>query len=199
MRNVRLIFRAGCLLAAACLWNGCGQPAGPPPVTQANASPTPAPSAAENFLDGKDLGADKLRDKANQAANSLGKYLDGQDPRMREKFQHLTDKITAQLAKDKGRWREKLQAERTRLQPQIEQLRQRLSQSGGATRDKLRDQLSELEKQSDTTDQKLSKLETMGADAWKQFKRQLKADAARDKSPPVDDPDATPAPTPAEE
>lgn len=191
MKRALFCLALGSVLASALLLAGCGKPTNPtPPLIQ----PTPTPTPEKSVFQGKDFNADKLRGKANQAANSLGKYLDKEDPKIRAKFQHLSDKLTAQLEKDKGHWREKLEAERTRLQPQIERLKQRLVQDGGAARDKLRDQLSALEKQSDTTDQKLSKLETMGEDTWKQFKAQLKADAAREKAPPTDAPAATPVP-----
>ena len=93
---------------------------------QQTRQPRPAPHAGHpqthprpraSLFDGKDLDPDKLRDKANHAATSLGKYLDKQDPKMRERFQRISDKVTAQLDKDKGRWREKLQAERQPTRP----------------------------------------------------------------------------------
>ena len=192
MKHVFLVLGAASALALA----GCDKPANPaPPITQ----PTPTPKPDNGLsLDGKDLDVDKLRDKANKAASSFGNYLDKQDPKMRERFQHLTDKLTAQFDKDKGRWREKLQSERQQLGPQIDKLKEQLAQGGNATKDKLRDQLSALEQKSATTDQKLSKLESVGANAWKNFKAQLKEDEARDKTPPTDDA-ATPIPSPTDE
>ena len=182
--------------ALALAWAGCSKPANPaPPVTQP--TPTPKPDTRISF-GGKDLDTDKLRDKANHAAGSLGKYLDKQDPKMRAKFQQITDKVTAQFDKDKGRWREKLQAERRQLGPQIDHLKGQLAQ-GGDTKDKLRAQLSDLEKKSALTDDKLAKLQSIGADAWKNFKAQLKADEAKDKAPPVDEDGVSATPTPADD
>ena len=174
-------------------WRVAAKPNPAPPITQP--TPTPKPDKGISF-DGKDLDTDKLRDKANHAAASLGKYLDKQDPKMRERFQRISDKVTAQLDKDKGRWREKLQAERQQLGPQIDHLRGELAQSGDATKDKLRAQLADLEKRSNLTDDKLAKLQSVGSDAWKNFKAQLKADEAKDKTPPVDEDDDAPTPTP---
>ena len=192
MKHVFFVLGAASVLALA----GCGKPDPAPPITQP--TPTPKPDKGISF-DGKDLDTDKLRDKANHAATSLGKYLDKQDPKMRERFQRISDKVTAQLDKDKGRWREKLQAERQQLGPQIDKLKGQLAQSGDTTKGKLRAQLSDLEKKSALTDEKLSKLQSVGKDAWKSFKAQLKADEANDKAPPVDEDDASPTPTPAAE
>ena len=193
MKHVFLVLGAASVLALA----GCNKPVNPaPPVTQP--TPTPKPDTKIS-LDGKDLDADKLRDKANQAAASLGRFLNKQDPKMREKFQRVTDKISAQLDKDKGRWREKLQAERQQLGPQIDKLKGQLAQGGDATKDKLRTQLDYLEKKSALTDENLAKLQSVGADAWKNFKAQLKADEAKDKAPPIDEDDASPTPAPTPE
>lgn len=191
------LFRLGAVslfVAWSLLAGGCGKSAAPTPTSaEAQAAPTPTPDA---LFDGKDIDTDKLRDKANKAANSIGKYLEGQDPKLRDKFQRLSNKLTEQLDKDKGRWREKLEAKRHELEPQIEKLRERLAQQGGEAKDKIQAQLSELQNQSDTTDQKISKLQSLGADAWKKFKKELKADAAKDRTPPKDE-DDTDTPTPA--
>ena len=194
MKHVFFVLGTASALALA----GCSKPANPaPPIVQP--TPTPKPEKSDKIsFGGKDLDTDKLRDKADQAASSLGKFLDKQDPKMREKFQHLTDKVTAQFDKDKGRWREKLQAKRQELGPQIDKLKSQLAQSGDATKDKLRAQLDELQKKSTTTDAQLAKLQSIGADAWKNFKAQLKEEAAKDQAPPTDD-DATPTPSPKDE
>lgn len=200
MKNALFVFGVGSVLVLAGGPVGCNKPAEPPPTVQAKATPTPTPKPAADvsIFDSKDINAEKLRDKANKAADSVGKYLDSQDPKLREKFQHLTDKVTAQLEKDKGHWREKLEAKRKELGPQIAKLRERLAQDGDATKDKLRAQLSELEKQSSTTDEKLAKLQAIGADAWKKFKAQLKEDEAKERTPPTDE-GTTPSPTPTPE
>ena len=195
MKHVFLVLGAASVLALA----GCNKPAPAPPITQPTPTPKPDKSDDKISFGGKDLDTDKLREKANQAATSLGKYLDKQDPKMRERFQRITDKVSAQLDKDKGRWREKLQAERQQLGPQIDHLKGQLAQSGDSTRDKLRSQLADLEKKSALTDDRLAKLQSVGKDAWKNFKAQLKSDEAKDKAPPVDEDDASPTPAPTPE
>ena len=193
MKHVFLVLGAASVLLLA----GCNKPSPAPPVAQPTPTPKPEKPDDKLSLGGKDFDPGKLRDKANQAANSFGKFLDQQDPKMKAKFQRLTDKLTEQFDKDKGRWREKLQSERQQLGPQIDKLKAQLAQ-GGVTKDKLRDQLSALEQKSATTDQKLSKLESVGVDAWKNFKAQLKEDESRDRTPPTDEA-ATPTPSPTGE
>ena len=193
MKHVFLVLGAASVLLLA----DCNKPSPAPPVTQPTPTPKPEKPDDKLSLGGKDFDPGKLRDKANQAANSFGKFLDQQDPKMKAKFQRLTDKLTEQFDKDKGRWREKLQSERQQLGPQIDKLKAQLAQ-GGVTKDKLRDQLSALEQKSATTDQKLSKLESVGVDAWKNLKAQLKEDETRDRTPPTDEA-ATPTPSPTGE
>ncbi len=193
MKNVRFILGAGSVLAAVFVLGGCGKPAAPPPTVEAKATPSPTPLTS--LLDGKDLDSGKLRAKANKAADSIGKYLETQDPKLREKFQQLSNKVAGRFGQDKDHWREKLEAKRHELEPQIEKLKAQLAKEGGQTKDKLREELSELETRNDTTEQKLSKLEVIGADAWKKFKAQLKDDEARERTPPVDSPDPSPAPS----
>ncbi len=173
---------------------GCGKPE---PEKAPLVQPTPAPKAASND-DGKEFSAKDIRHKADQAANSLEKFLKDQDPKLRDKVQRLADKVSDKLGKDKDRWREKLQEKRRELQPQIEQLREQLGQvAGDKNKEKLKDALSKLEGKSQDADKKLAELETAGADAWRQFKAQWKEDAAKDdRTPPVDPADPTPKPTP---
>ena len=174
---------------------GCGKPEPQtPPVVQ----PTPTPKADASTDDNKDFSAKNIRHKADQAANSLERFLQSQDPKLRDKVQRLADKVSDKLGKDKDHWREKLEEKRRELMPQIEQLKQQLGQSDGdRNKEKLKDALSKLEGKSQDTDKKLSELETAGADAWKQFKAQLKEDEAKDSNntPPTDD-DSTPTPSP---
>lgn len=195
MKNALFILGAGMLLASSCGVGGCGRQATPPPVVEARASPTPAP--ADDLFSRKDFDSDKLRAKADKAVASLGKYLDREDPKLRAKFEKLGNKLADRFGQDKDHWREKLQAKRHDLEPQIEKLKERLAREGGQAKDKLRDQLSDLQRQSDSTDQKLSKLEAIGADAWKQFRAHLRDDEAKEKTPPTDSDDekaATPSP-----
>ena len=146
--------------------------------------------------DGKDFSAKNIRHKADQAANALGRFLKDQDPKLRDKVQRLADKVSDKLGKDKDHWREKLESERRQLLPQIEQLKEQLGQTDGdKNKEKLKDALSKLEGKSEDTDKKLSELETAGADAWKQFKAQLKEDEAKDSNTPPTD-DASPMPSP---
>lgn len=191
MKSVPLFLGTGALLALSLVCGGCSKPAAPAPQTQAKASPPPTPD--DSLFGDKDMDTDKLRQKANKTADALGKYLDSQDPKMKAKFQKLSDKITAQLEKDKGHWREKLEAKRKELAPEIDKLRTQLDSAGDGTKDKLRAQLSALEKESGHTDEKLAKLQSAGADAWKKLKAELKADEAKGKTPPPDE-DATPTP-----
>ena len=181
MKNALFNCGAGMLLALNLTLGGCHKPA-PTVTVQATPSPTPSPTP-DTLFDGRDLDTGKIRAKASKAAESVGKYLDTQDPKLRERFEKLKDKLSAQLEKDKGRWREKLEAKRHELEPQIEQLRAQLASTGDAAKGKLREQLAELEKQSGSTEEKLARLQTVGADAWKQFKAQLKADQAKEKAP----------------
>ena len=170
---------------------GCGKPE--PQETPPVAQPTPAPRAASKD-DGKDFSARNIRHKADQAADSLEKFLQDQDPKLREKVQRLADKVSDKLGKDKDHWREKLEEQRRRLMPQIEQLKAQLGQTNGdKNKEKLADALTRLEGKSADTDKKIAELETAGADAWKQFKARLKEDEARDHdTPPIDDPTPTP-------
>ncbi len=181
-----------CLALPLCL-TGCGK-SDPetPPITQE----TPSPTAAASTDDGKDFSAKNIRHKADQAANSLEKFLKDQDPRLRDKVERFADKVSDKLGKDKNHWREKLEEKRRQLMPQIEQLKGQLSETGGdKNKEKLKDALSKLEGKSEDTDKKLAELETAGADAWKQFKTRLKEDEARDNdTPPTDDATPTPAP-----
>ena len=133
MKNALFNCGAGMLLALTLVLGGCSKPV-PTVTVEAKPSPTPAP---DDLFDAKDLDTDKLRAKASKAADSLGKYLETQDPKLRAKFQKLSHRITDQLTKDKGRWREKLEAKRRDLGPQIERLKEQLARDGGAARDQL--------------------------------------------------------------
>ena len=171
---------------------GCGKhDAAQPPIAQ----PSPSPTVATTSTDNKDFSAKNIRHKADQAAVALEKFLKDQDPKLRDKFQRLADKVSDKLGKDKDHWREKLEEKRRELQPQIAQLKQQMGAADGdKNKDKLRDALSKLEGRSQDTDKKLAELEAAGADAWGQFKAQLKKDEANDgNTPPTDD---TPTPTP---
>ncbi len=185
MKNALFIFGAGALLVSSLALEGCGKQAAPPPVVEAKPSPTPAPRVVL-FAD-RDFDADKLRARADKAVDSLGKYLAHEDPKLRAKFQRLSNKLVERLGPDKDHWREKLKDKRRELEPQIAKLKERLAREGGDAKEKLSAELSDLQNKRDTTDQKLSKLEAVGVDAWKKFKAQLKADEAREKTPPVDD------------
>ena len=102
-------------------------------------------------------------------------------------MQRLADKVSDKLGKDKDHWREKLETKRRELMPQIDQLKAQLGDTNGdKNKQKLKDALSKLEGKSADTDKKLSELETAGADAWKQFKAQLKEDEAKEDNTPAD-------------
>ena len=174
----------------------CNKPAEEkPPIVQPTPTPTAATSATSATGDNKDFSARNIRHKADQAAVALEKFLKDQDPKLRDKVQRLADKVSDKLGKDKDHWREKLEEKRRELQPQIAQLKQQMGAADGdKNKDKLRDALSKLEGKSQDTDKKLAELEAAGADAWGQFKAQLKKDEANDNdTPPTDD---TPTPTP---
>lgn len=192
MKN-RWIFHAFCCLALPLGWAGCGKPEPEaPPIAQ----PTPTPKTASDDAD-KDFSAKNIRHKADQAANSLEKFLKDQDPKLREKVQRLADRVSDKLGKDKNHWREKLEEQRRALGPQIKQLKQQLGQvDGDKNKEKLKDALSKLQGKSADTDKKLAELESIGADAWKQFKARLKEDAAKGNDTPPTDDDPTPTPPP---
>ena len=188
MKN-RSVFKLLLGLALPLGLAGCGKPEpAAPPIVQ----PTPTPKSASN--DDKDFSAKNIRHRADQAANSLERFLKDQDPKLRDKVQRLADKVSDKLGKDKDHWREKLEQQRRQLMPQIEQLKQQLGQTDGdKNKQKLKDALSKLESKGQDTDKKLAELETASADAWKQFKARLKEDEARDNdTPPTDDPTPTP-------
>ena len=171
---------------------GCGK-SDPEPASQTQTTPTPTPEAIDSS---KDFSAKNIRHKADQAANSLEKFLKDQDPKLRDKVQRLADKVSDKLGKDKNHWREKLEEQRRALLPQIEQLKTQLGQiDGDKNKQKLKDALSKLEDKSGDTDKKLAELESAGADAWAQFKAQLKEDEVKENTPPTDD-EETPTPTP---
>ena len=174
---------------------GCGK-SNPDTAPVVQPTPTPQSTASASADNDKDFSAKNIRHKADQAANSLEKFLQGQDPKLRAKVQHLADKVSDKLGKDKDHWREKLEQQRKALMPQIEQLKQQLGQADGdKNKEKLKNALSKLEDKSQDTDKKLAELESAGLDAWKQFKAQLKEDEAHDNdTPPTDD--ATPTATP---
>ena len=186
MKNLLIAGALACL--AFCL-AGCGKS---DPAPAAEATPSPTPKVADN----KDFSAKNIRHKADQAANSLEKFLRDQDPKLRTKVERLANKVSDKLGQDKDHWREKLEQKRRELMPQIENLKQKLGEvDGDKNKDKLRDALSKLQGKSEDTDKKLAELEAAGADAWKQFKAQLKeADVAGDNTPPTDDPSPTPSP-----
>ncbi len=189
MKNQLDFYLLVCLALSLCLV-GCGK-SDPEPTLQTKATPTP-----ETVDNSKDFSAKSIRHKADQAANSLEKFLKDQDPKLRNKVQHLADKVSDKLGKDKNHWREKLEEQRHALLPQIEQLKTQLGQvDGDNNKRKLKDALSKLEGKSGDTDKKLAELESAGADAWAQFKAQLKEDEVKENTPPTDD-DETPTPTP---
>ena len=179
---------------------GCGKP-DPDAAPIVQPTPTPSSAASASADDGKDFSAKNIRHKADQAANSLEKFLQGQDPKLRAKVQHLADKVSDKLGADKNHWREKLEQQRKALVPQIAQLKQQLDQTGGdKNKEKLKNALSKLEDKSEDTDKKLAELESAGLDAWKHFKSQLSEDEAHDNdTAPTDDApstdDATPTPS----
>ena len=170
--------------------SGCGK-TDPDPVAAATPSPTPL------VADNKDFSAKNIRHKADQAANSLEKFLKDQDPKLRTKVERLANKVSDKLGQDKDHWREKLEQKRRELLPQIKDLQDKLGDAGNdKNKEKLRNALSKLQGKSEDTDKKLAELEAAGADAWKQFKAQLKeADAKEDSTPPTDD-DDSPTPSP---
>ncbi len=191
MKN-RSVFNFLIRLALPLCLSGCGK-SDPAPTSLTQATPTPTPVATD---DAKDFSAKNVRHKADQAANSLEKFLKDQDPKLRDKVQRLADKVSDKLGKDKNHWREKLEEKRRELGPQIEQLKEQLGQvDGDKNKQKLKEALSKLEDKSGDTDKKLAELEAAGADAWSQFKATLKEDEVRENTPPTDD-DSTPTPTP---
>ena len=184
---VRPLLMAPCFVLTLGL-AGCSKPDDPPPVTKAEATPTPTPPT-QNLAD---LSSDRLKHKADKTIKALSGFLKNDDPRLQAKLQKLGDKIVH----DKDNWRKKLQEKRDELRPQIEQLKGQVAQAEGKSREEVDRQLAALEAQSRNADKKLEELEGATGDAWKRIKAQLKEEET--KGDQADDgADGSPTPTPA--
>ena len=178
------------LLAFLCA--GCSKPAEPPPVTRAEATPTPTPPKT----DLADVASDKIKHKADKAIKALSGFLKSEDPHLQGKLQKLSDKI----AHDKDGWRKKLEQKRDELRPQIDELKERVAKAEGKSKDDVDRQLATLEAQSQNAEKKLSELEGASGDTWKKIKAQLrdaeaKGDVTKDDAA-KDDADMPPTPSP---
>ena len=162
---MRFSLVAALVFACGLCLGGCDKPDAPPP--QARATPTPAPK------DELDAGTNRLKAKAEGAIAAVKNYFVKDNPKGREKF-----------TRDKAKWHDKLSKEQIDLQPEIDRLREELGKVETAKgRDQLRDDLARLEDRSKETGRKLAELEAASQDAWKAFKKRLKAEEAKNGAP----------------
>ena len=179
MRKALLALAAACGVGM-CLC-ACGKRASDPSSRRADGSPSPRPKSE------LDAGTDRMAKRTEEAIASVDGYLKEQNPKLREKFRKAAEKMT----RDKDKWRERLQAKQKELSPQIDRLREQIGKVDDQTKAKLGAELARLQDQSTTTDQKLAELETVGKEAWQNFKAKLKTEQEQAKKAA-----ASPTPTP---